>query len=91
MAKTDNDIHGECMQRFLDLANSMKEEGIDTRIVSAGLMTGSAVYSTYVSAGNDGLLAPEGVDTVTAAYKEQLQMVQAAKEEQFSAKTKTAG
>ena len=79
MATTDNDIHRECMNRFLDLANTMKKEGIDTRIVSAGLMTGSAVYSTYVAAGNDGLLAPKGVDTVTAAYKEQLQMVQTAK------------
>jgi len=86
MAKTDNDIHRECMQRFIELANTMKEEGINTTIVSAGLMTGSAVYATYVAAGNDGSLAPEGVEEVTAAYKEQLELVQVAKKEQLEAK-----
>lgn len=86
MAKTDNDIHRECMQRFIELANTMKEEGIDTQVVSAGLMTGSAVYATYIAAGNDGLLAPEGVDSVVTVYKQQLELVQAAKKEQFEAK-----
>ena len=81
MTKTENDIHTECMQRFIELANSMKEDGIDTRVVSAGLMTASAIYSTYVFAGNDGRLAPAGVKKLSDAYHAQLEQVQKAKEE----------
>ncbi|MCB1675280.1 MAG: DUF3144 domain-containing protein [Halioglobus sp.] len=69
------------MQRFIELANSMKDEGVDRRVVSAGLMTASAVYATYVFAGNDGMLAPAGVDKVAAAYKQQLEHTQRAKKE----------
>ena len=76
MAKTDDQVHQECMQRFIDLANSMKEEGIATRMVSAGMMTGSAVYASYVLAGNDGRLAPAGAARLAEAYKQQLDRVQ---------------
>jgi Protein of unknown function (DUF3144) len=80
MAKTDEDLHEECMARFVELANKMKEEGVETRIVSAGLMTASAVYATYVAAGNDGGLAPSGVDKVAQAYRSQLEQVQKLKQ-----------
>lgn len=79
VSKDENEIHQQCMQRFIDLANSMKDEGIDRRVVSAGLMTASAVYGTYVFAGNDGRLAPAGVDKLANGYKEQLEQVQEAK------------
>ena len=85
MAKTDDDIHRECMQRFIDLANTMKEEGVDTRVVSAGLMTASAVYGSYVFAGNAGRIAPAGVDKLTLAYRRQLEQVQQAKAEREAA------
>ena len=81
MAKSDEEVHQQCMQRFIKLANEMKEEGVDNRVVSSGLMTASAVYAIYTMAGNDGLLAPEGVDKVTEAYREQLEQVQLAKRE----------
>ena len=64
------------MQRFIDLANLMKEETIPTRVVSAAMMTASAVYSTYVFAGNDGRLAPSGTVKLAEAYKQQLDRVQ---------------
>ena len=81
MAKSDEEVHQQCMQRFIKLANEMKEEGVANRVVSSGLMTASAVYAIYTMAGNDGLLAPEGVDKVTEAYREQLEQVQLAKRE----------
>jgi hypothetical protein len=67
------------MQRFIKLANEMKAEGVADRVVSSGLMTASAVYAIYTMAGNDGLLAPAGLDKMTAAYRQQLQQVQLAK------------
>jgi hypothetical protein len=76
MAKTDEELHLDTMQRFLDLANSIKDEGIETRLVSAGLMTASAMYAIYAKAGNDGLLTPEGRDKLVEAYKQQVDRVQ---------------
>ncbi len=81
MAKTDEEVHQECMQRFIKLANEMKAEGVADRVVSSGLMTASAVYAIYTMAGNDGLLAPAGLDKVTTAYRQQLEQVQVAKRE----------
>lgn len=84
MTTTDDEIHTQCMQRFIELANSMKEDGIDTRVVSAGMMTASAIYSTYVFAGNDGRLAPAGVEKLANGYRDQLERVQKAKEEKLA-------
>ena len=69
------------MQRFIDFANTMKDEGIETRLVSAGLMSASAIYGTYAFAGNDGRLAPAGVEKMLEAYRQQLEQVQLAKAE----------
>ncbi|MAC33074.1 MAG: DUF3144 domain-containing protein [Haliea sp.] len=73
------------MQRFIDLANTMKNEGVPTRVISAGLMTASGVYATYTVAGNSGGLNPSGVDKVAEAYKENLQRIQEAKREEAQA------
>jgi hypothetical protein len=81
MAKTDTEVHQECMQRFVDLANTMKEEGIGTNVVSAGIMTASCVYATYVVGGNEGGLTASGIDKVTAAYKQQLEQIQQVKKQ----------
>ena len=79
MAKTDLEIHQECMRRFIDLANAMKEDCTGTNVVSAGLMTASAVYATFVVGVNTGGLTESGVDKVTAAYKQHLEQVQQTK------------
>jgi len=79
VAKTDLEVHQECVRRFIDLANAMKDEGTGTNVVSAGLMTASAVYATFVVGGNTGGLTESGVDKVTAAYKQQLEQVQQTK------------
>ena len=38
MAKSDQDQHFECMNRFIELGNSMKDEGIATNVISGGMM-----------------------------------------------------
>ena len=81
MAKTDDEMYSQCMQRFLDLANSMKDEGAEPRLVSAGLMSASAIYGTYVFAGNEGQMTSAGIDKMTEAYRQQLDQVQLAKQE----------
>lgn len=91
MTTTDQEQHHTCMQRFIDLANTMKNEGVPTRVISAALMTASGVYATYTVAGNNGGLNPSGVDKVTQAYKENLQRIQQAKREQAQGAGQQAG
>jgi hypothetical protein len=79
MSKSDEEQLQECMQKFIEQANGMKEAGLEPRVVSAALMTASAVYATYVFAGNNGRLNAAGVDRLTGGFKEQLQRVQDAK------------
>ena len=74
MAKSDAEYHHECMNRFIELGNKMKEEGVGTHVVSAALMSASAVYSTYVAVGNTGGLNPSGVDKIVDAYRHQMAM-----------------
>ena len=81
MAKTDDEHYMDTMQRFLELANSIKDEGIEPRLVSAGLMTASATYAVYAIAGNEGRLTPEGTAKLAEAYKQQVEQVQLAKSE----------
>ena len=84
MAKTDAEYHQECMNRLIDLANAMKDEGIATNVVSSALMMASGVYATYVAGGNEGGLTPSGIDRATAAYKQHLEQVQEAKKAQVA-------
>jgi hypothetical protein len=88
MAKIESEIHQDCMKRFIDLANVMKEEGIGTNVVSAGLMTASGIYATFVAGGNEGGLTPSGVEKVTGAYKEQLEKIQALKKQRNAQQAK---
>jgi len=82
MSNSDEENHMRCMERFIELANAMKDEGMPTRVVSAALMTASGVYATYTVAGNSGDLNPSGVEKVAAAYKENLENIQRVKREQ---------
>jgi hypothetical protein len=76
MTKTDTDIHKECVQRFIDLANAMKNEGLDVNIVSGGLMSASALYASFLVGGNSGGLTASGVEKVSAVYKRELERIQ---------------
>ncbi|TGD76150.1 DUF3144 domain-containing protein [Mangrovimicrobium sediminis] len=85
MSKSDTEYHHECLNRFIELANTMKNEGVSTPVVSAALMSASAVYATYVAVGNAGGLTPSGVEKVVEAYRHQMEQVQAARKAELDA------
>ena len=72
--------HQYCTNRFIDLANQLKDEKIDPALVSGALMTASAIYATYVAVGNDGTLQESGVDKVTDLYRRTLEHYQSVKQ-----------
>ena len=64
---------------FVALANKMKDQGSDIHIISAALMSSSAVYATYTTSGNAGYLHESGIDKVADAYKKTLAFIQTVK------------
>ena len=72
------------MNRFVGLANEMKNEGSEGQIVSTALMVATGVYATYLAAGNEGYLKPDGVDKIAAAFKHNLSHLQEIKKQQFN-------
>ncbi len=72
----------QCTSKFIDLANKLKDDGQDTKLISAALMAASGFYATYTVAGNSGALAPSGVDKVANAYRRNLKLIQERKKEQ---------
>lgn len=81
MSNTDSENHQACVQRFIDLANAIKNEGMAINIVSGALMTASALYASYLVAGNDGGLTDSGVDKVAGVYKRELERIQQVKKQ----------
>jgi hypothetical protein len=80
------DTHNQAMGEFIQLANSLvNERGFDMKLVSAALMGASGVYATFTAAGNQGFLAPGGVDRVADMYKNNLSYIQQRKKEELEA------
>lgn len=73
---TDTKQHQECTNRFIELANELKNEGVDPTIVSGALMTSSGIYATFVAAGNNGTLEASGVKKVVDLYQNTLERYQ---------------
>lgn len=82
---TDSASHNHCTHKFIELANELKDEGYDTLLISAALMSASGIYATYVSAGNEGGLQPSGVDKVVMMYRRNLEYIQERKKEEIEA------
>lgn len=82
MADTSQEQHRNSVERFIALANTIKDEGVPIDVVSAGLMTASGVYATFMVGGNDGGLTASGVDKVAAKYKQELEHIQEVKKAQ---------
>ena len=81
------DAHNQATNEFIELANKMvNERGFDSKLVSAALMAASGVYATFIAAGNQGFLAPGGVDKVAEMYKNNLAYIQTRKKEELEAK-----
>ncbi|RLQ20729.1 DUF3144 domain-containing protein [Seongchinamella sediminis] len=89
MSKSDAEMHTECLNRFIDLANTMKNEGVGTHVISAAMMSASAVYANFVAVGNTGGLTESGVDKIVEAYRHQMKQVQAAKKAEFERVSQT--
>ena len=53
MTDIANDKLNECVQRFVDLANTMQREKIPQGAISTALMAASGIYATFVAAGNE--------------------------------------
>ena len=83
-SKSDYEIHLQCMNRFIELANTIKEEGVDVKMVSHGLMSASGYYTTYALGGNSGGLTDSGIEKVAATYKNELERIQKLKKEQLA-------
>ena len=66
----------ELSSRFIELANEMKDAGQDIKRISSGLMQASAIYATYVAAGNEGYLRDSGVKKVADVYVNGLRELQ---------------
>ncbi|MEJ2383976.1 MAG: DUF3144 domain-containing protein [Xanthomonadales bacterium] len=75
--------HQYCTNRFIELANELKDEKVDPALVSGALMTASGIYATYVAAGNDGTLEASGVDKVVALYRRTLEHFQKIKKDEL--------
>jgi len=86
LAEEQTKQHDACMQRFIELANTMKDEGIPINVVSWSLMTASGIYATYSVAGNDGGLTESGVDKVADAFRQNLSNIQALRKQQQNAR-----
>lgn len=82
--KTETQQHDECMRRFIELANSMKDEGVPVNVVSWALMSASGIYATYSVAGNAGGLNESGVDKVAETFKQNLANIQVMKKAQVT-------
>jgi hypothetical protein len=81
------DAHNQAMSEFIQMANSMvNEKGFDMKLISAAMMAASGVYATFTAAGNEGFLAPGGVDRVADMYKKNLTYIQQRKKEELEAK-----
>jgi hypothetical protein len=80
---SDQEKHRYCTNKFIELANQLKDEQIDTTLVSGALMTASGIYATFSAAGNDGALEPSGVDRVVEIYRRTLEHHQQVKKAQL--------
>jgi hypothetical protein len=80
MSKQDKTIPvTEVSTRFIGLANELKNEGLDVKLISSALMQASAVYATYAAAGNNGFLQESGVEKVADVFRNGLAELQKVK------------
>lgn len=80
---TKEQQHQDCTNRFIELANAMKDEGIDPALVNGALMTASGIYATHVAAGPNGALEATGVKKVVDLYQNTLEKFQRIKKNQL--------
>ena len=72
-------------EKFIDLANQLKDQGLPPALISSALMQASAIYATYAAAGNEGFLQKSGVERVASVYRAGLAELQKFKRAQLEA------
>lgn len=85
MSTDPNKQHDKAVQKLITLTNQFKDEGIDTRVISAALITTAGIYGTFAEAGNQGFLQPSGVDVLTDRFRKQLEFIQERKKDELRA------
>jgi hypothetical protein len=79
------------VERFVRLANEMKNESKGLTTIIAALVSAAATYGSCVAAGNEGYLKPSGVDKLVDANRRHALRVQDLKRESIQRSGKTAG
>jgi len=80
----DQEKHLYCTNKFIALANELKDEGTDPSMVSGALMTAASIYATYVGAGSNGALEPSGVDKVVSIFRRTMEHHQVIKKAELN-------
>jgi hypothetical protein len=73
---SDRKNHDTCTRKFIELANSLSDEGQSVQLVSAALMAATGIYATFTVAGNSGALEPSGVDKLVQVFRTNLEHIQ---------------
>ncbi len=73
------DEYLKMVDTFIKTANGMKDEEKDINVVANALMEASAIYATFVSAGNQGYLQDSGVNKLVGAFRHMVNRIQEAK------------
>ena len=81
---SDQDQQMEATNRFITLANELKDNGVPIHVISWSMLTAGAVYSTFSVAGNTGVLNPSGVDKVVDSFRDCMNQVQDARKAELS-------
>ena len=81
---SDQDQQMEATNRFITLANEMKDSGVPIHVISWSMLTAGAVYSTFSVAGNTGGLNPSGVDKVGDSFRDCMNQGQDARKAELS-------
>lgn len=70
-------------QRFINVANEMKDGGEEIEVINSALMLASGIYATYSTVGNESYLQESGVEKVTEVFKRNLASLQQIKKSQL--------
>ena len=74
----------QLVERFIALANQIKDEGKPVEMVNTALQLASGTYSTYLTAGNEGYLRESGINKLTEVFKFNLTQIQNIKKAQYN-------
>ena len=78
---SDSETHLACVNRFIALANQMKDEGVTPNIVGGALMSAAGLYASFVAGGNEGGLTQSGIEKIATVFKHELERLEQLKKE----------